>query len=251
MRTRTFFLARVSLAGVLALGLGSCTPRALDRSYSERPVFVELPASGVATPTQRAAYENNPISVERWERRCTYKPAAGATCNSSVDLKIVVFEGAKSVAAAARPARPLLLATIENKGTTATFDSIYPGVQALVAVGRQGQTVIMLVRFHQMANSPNFAVSAREYIVVKQCKQHYPANSSDMSFRGCPPEHLAMHGGAFEQRVPATSLVSFEKQPPWRESNQGHSTVDVPRSTSIFSLDDPLWLRCSPGCCTS
>ncbi len=253
MRTRTFFLARVSPAVALALTLGSCTPpRALDRSlFAERPVFVEIPASGVATPTQRAAYENNPIAVERWERRCTYKPATGATCNSSVNLKIVVFEGSKSVAAGGHPHRPLLLATIENKDTVPTFDSIFPGVQALVAVGRPGQTVVMLVRFHQMANSPNFAVSAREYNVVRRCKDHYPANSSDMSFRGCPPEHLAANGRAFKQRPLVTSLVSFDKQPSWHESNFGPSMVDVTGSTSIFSLDDPLWLRCSPGCCTS
>lgn len=239
MRIRTLLPARVFLTVVLVSTLGSCTPKVLDHTVAERPVFVELPASGVATPAQRGAYENNPVAVERYERRCTYSPAKGAACDTSVELRIRVVEGAKRVALGGHPGQPLLLALIENKGTRMTFDSILPGENALVAanktiVGRPTETVVKLVRFQQTAGSPNFSVSQREYVVLRPCSPHYSGRSSDMSFRVCDPRHWAMRGGSMHPGVLVTSLVSF-----------------MTDRAAWIALDDPLWLKCSPGCCTS
>lgn len=256
MRTRTLLPARVSLAVVLVSMLGSCTPRTLDHTLAERPVFVELPAGGVATPSQRAAYQNNPVAVERYERRCTYKPAKGTACDTSVELRIRVVEGAKLVAAGGHPRRPLLLALIENKGTRMTFDSILPGENALVAtnkaiVGRPTETVVKLVRFQQTIGSPNFSVSEREYGVLRSCYPHYSGRSSDMSFRGCDPRHWAMHGGSLQQGVLVTSLVSFARRHGLGDVKKEEPKLNMTDRADYVSMDDPLWLRCSPGCCTS
>jgi hypothetical protein len=243
-------LARVSVLGVLATALGSCAPSVIGRTLAEQPVFVDLPVNGIATPAQKAEYEGNPAAVERWEGRCTYKPATGAVCNSHVTLKITVVEGAKHIRVGGHSGKALLLAVIENKGQIATFDNIMPGEQALVAVdkpdptpGGQRQTAVMMVRFNQMMNSPNFAVSAREYGVLRTCNPHFPATSSDMSFRGCDPKHLAMTEVS-RQGVLATSLVTLGMPSFFMKRAEK-------KSADFFSLDDPLWLRCSPGCCTS
>ena len=246
MRTRTILLARASLIAVLVSVLGSCTPAVIDRTLPERPVFVELPASGIATPAQRASYQNNPVAVARFERRCTYKPAPNTVCNSSVELKIMVIEGSKNVKAGGHPLGPHLLAIIENRGTTPTFDGILPGEQALVAVGKGPETATMFVRFQPMVGSGNFSVVSREYGLVKDCHRGYSARSSDMSFRGCDTSHWAT--GARESRpaVLATSLVTVEEQRSFPAGNRATRQL-----TNVYSLDDPLWLRCSPGCCTS
>lgn len=244
MRTRTLLLAQVSVMGVFAAVLGSCGPSVIDRSPPERPVYVEIPASGVATPAQKARYENNPVAVVRFERRCTYKPGPLTVCNSSVELKIEVLEGAKHVRAGGHHFGPHLLAKIQNLGATATFDSIMPGEQALVAVGKGAQTALRLVRFHQMANSPNFAVVAPEYRILKDCHP-YSARSSDMSFRGCDPKHYTTRRGNFQQGVLATGLMTVETH------SFGGANGATLRFADMYSMDDPLWLRCSPGCCTS
>lgn len=251
MRTRTTLLAQFSFMGVLASVLGSCTPAVIDRTLAEQPVFVEVPANGIATPAQKDRYENNPVAVERFEGRCTVKPAAGTACPSYVTLRITVVEGAKHVRVGGHPVNPLLLALIENRGSTATFDGIAPGKHALVAMnkaepGQPTETAVHLVRFEQMLNSPNFAVTNREYNVLRTCNTHYSGRASDMSFRGCIAKHWA--GGNSQSEVMATSLVTLGSQSSFLKRKQEKSEVPL---ADFVSLDDPLWLRCSPGCCTS
>lgn len=257
MRTRTLLPARVSLAVVLVSLLGSCTPRALDRTFAERPVFVELPASGIATPAQRAAYDGNPVAVERNERRCTYKPAAGAACASSVELRVMVAEGARSVAAGGHPHRPLLLGIVENRGTRATFDGILPGENALVAenkvtVGGRPETVVKLVQFAK-TGTPNFAFTQSEYVVLRDCVRHYTGRSSDMTFtvRVCDSTHSTMRRGSSDHGVLVTSLVTSTRRHGLGEVRSGKSALNATDGKAWIALDDPLWLRCSPGCCTS
>jgi hypothetical protein len=234
--------------GVLAAVLGSCAPSVIDRTLAERPVFVEVPAGGIATPAQKARYDNNPVAIGRIERRCTYKPAAGAVCNSSVELRIKVLEGAKLIKAGGHSFGPQLLALIQNRGSTPTFDGILPGEQALVAVGRPGQTALKLVRFQTMIGSPNFAVSERDYGIVTPCDSLYSGLSSDMSFRGCKPHDWSMRPGNSEQGVLATSLLTVEMRQSFLKGTDGKSDFHM---ADYASMDDPLWLRCSPGCCTS
>lgn len=248
MQTRTLLLARVSVMGVSGAVLGSCAPSVIDRTLAERPVFVEVPAGGVATPAQKARYDNNPVAIGRIERRCTYKPAAGAVCNSSVELKITVLEGAKLIKAGGHPFGPQLLAFIQNGGATATFDGILPGEQALVAVGGPGQTALKLVRFQTIVGSSNFAVSERDYGIVTPCDSAYSGRSSDMSFRGCWPHPRAVRPGNSAQGLLATSLLTVETQQSFLKGTHGKSELHM---ADYASMDDPLWLRCSPGCCTS
>ena len=251
MRTRTLLLARVSIMGVLAAVLGSCAPRVIDRTLAERPVYVDIP-HGVATPAQKAQYVNNPVAVERYERRCTEKPVTGAVCISSVELKITVFEGAQHVRVGGHQGKALLLAWIENLGSRATFDGIQAGEQALVAVdksdpGQPRQTALRMIHFRRNLIPPNFTVTDSEYAIVKTCHPGYRARASDMSFRGC------IKGSAMEQGHSPTGVLSTSRvsrgapHPFWKRT---HVKSDE-EPADFLSLDDPLWFRCSPGCCTS
>lgn len=250
MRSRTTLLARVSRVGVLVSVLGGCaggggTP--FLAAFPEQRVDVPLPATEIS-PGDRMRYENNRATTRRIERRCVYKPIAGARCDTSVALKITVIEGAKFVRASGHTGGPQLVGIIENLGSRSTFDGFWPGKQALVAVARGSGTVLVRVRFNQMAGSPNFAVDSAYYGTLADCHPDYVGLSSDMSFRGCDPNE---RGTVRERRTPgevlASSQVTFRM--PLSEKS-GHGEPRRPRADFV-SLDDPLWLRCSPGCCTS
>lgn len=251
MRTGTILLARVSLMGVIASVLVSCAPAVIDRTLFEQPVFVRIPV-GTATPAQKATYENHPVAVERFERRCTSKPAPKTECPSWVWLKISVIEGARAVNVGGHGGRAQLLALIENTGTTPTFDGILPGEQALVAVDKRGlggqprETALRLIHFKRNLIPPNFTVTDGEYGIVIPCYTHR-GRSSDMSFRGCIKGSIVHHNNP-QTEVRATSLLTLEAKDPFGKATDGKPEWDP---ADFASLDDPLWLRCAPGCCTS
>lgn len=250
MRTRTILLARVSLLGVCMSALGSCTPlveRPILRILAEQPVFVELPPNGsIISAIEKAKYENNPFTVEHLERRCTQKPIAPNPCSSPVELRITVIEGAKAIRAGGHGPRAHLIAVIVNKGPTQTFDHLLPGKQFLVGVADGNQTALMRVQFNPISGSPDFRVDSRRYGTVIPCHPTYSSLSSDASFRGCPEDWKARQIGPREG-VLATSQVSVEMQ----HSFMQHRRMSTTHSADFASLDDPLWLRCTPGCCTS
>lgn len=245
MRTGTLLLARVSVMGLLTLVLGSCAGRTLHDQplipVNEQPIFVELPPS-VIRGVNKDKYDNNFPIRSRIEKRCTYQPLpAGTACNSSVEVRIIVIEGAKFVKAVGNVRHPHLIAWIENTGTKPTFDGIRPGKQAVVAVAKGAGTALTLVQFARMSGTSDYSVQSWEYGIVKECDPFYLDPNSDMSFRGC--HRKAATGPADnERRILATSQVRLSSM--WSENS-----AEPPANAE--SLDDPLWLRCSPGCCTS
>lgn len=252
MRPRNFLVARVSLVALLVPALGSCTSAGgphLGTFLSEQPVFVTLPPNGgVISASERSKYDNNPFSVGRLEGRCTSKPAPGTRCNIAVEVKITVIEGAQLISAGGHGIRPQLVASVENKGAVSTFDTIVPGQQYWVAERNGANTVLTAVRFHAIQNSTDFRVESWRYGTVIPCHPRSSGRSSDMSFRGCRQEDWSSRQHILKGPVLATSQATAVSPNALPKSTDEEKSVT---SRDLFSLDDPLWLKCTPGCCTS
>lgn len=250
MRDPTRAIASYSLLLVAALVGGGCAPRpatVVDPSKDllpliERERSVSLPdsRSGELTQQQKDEYDRGRRIVSHVRQRCAgpYLNARSKQCNRTVNVLITAVEGAKFVRWDRPPNRPQLLAWIENLGAEPTTDGLLPGKQARYALVADATThvtglgprprLVLVEILDPEAQIARRRTRVIEHGAVFACHNYHQPYISDADFRPCHNPLRVAETGPWNGPLMVTSLLTF-----------------------VSFFDDPTWLSCASGCCTS